>query len=347
MNLKNKILSKSNSFNYYKSSNEKLIKEVDSLKKEIEDLKLEKRMTLKDEFLRTYGEANSFCNWNYINYFFRDDFEEKLFNVTKNLDKESKDKFKWLFLRVLLVNMIRKDSLYFQDELELQKIFKDFEYNNKDENRILDYEFYGPYNIHAFMDLNLNSDDKNFLKNKDIIDAGAFTGDTSLPLSKITNKNVFAFEPFKDSYNLLKKNIKKNNIKNIVPINKSLGNVIGERTLYLSGDNIQGITSDPNIRSFDKVLKVSEITVDAFVDENNLDVGFITIDVEGAELDLLKGAIKTIKSQKPILCISIYHKVSDFFEIIPWIADLNLDYRFEIVKEQPWPFLSDTVVFCR
>lgn len=346
MNFKEKILSKSNSFVYYKESNEKLLKEVELLKNEIDNLKSDKHMVLKDEFLKTYGSAISFCNKYYLDYYLSDDFEDKLKEVTKNLDENSRIKFKWFFLRSLFVNMINRDSLYFDEELISQKIFKDFEKNNSEENKIDEFNFFGKYNIHAFIDLNLNSYEKKFLKNKDIIDAGAFTGDTSLPLSKITSKNVYAFEPFEKSYNLLKMNIEKNNINNIVPINKSLGKKNGERILYISGNNIQGITSDPNIRSFDKEIKVQEVSIDQFVEENHIDVGFITADVEGSEMDLLEGAINTIKNQKPILCISIYHKVSDYFEIIPWIANLNLGYKFEIFKEHPWPFLADTVVKC-
>ena len=132
-----------------------------------------------------------------------------------------------------------------------------------------------------------------------------------------------------------------------MPVNKSLGDINGERSLFLSGTNIQGITADSNIRPYDTVLKVQETTIDSFVEENNLDVGLITADVEGAEMNLLKGALNTIKTQKPILEISIYHKTSDFFGIIPWIISLDLGYEFKIAKENPWPFLSDTVVQCR
>ena len=89
------------------------------------------------------------------------------------------------------------------------------------------------------------------------------------------------------------------------------------------------------------------MTIDTFVKENDLKVGYITVDVEGAEMDLLEGAVETLKTQKPILTISMYHKVTDFFDIIPWIANLDLGYEFEVVKENPWPFISDTVVKCR
>ena len=78
-----------------------------------------------------------------------------------------------------------------------------------------------------------------------------------------------------------------------------------------------------------------------------MDVGLITVDVEGAEKDLLSGAIETIKSQKPMLFISIYHSVEDFFEIKPWIENLDLGYKFEIIKEQPWTFIADTILKCK
>lgn len=347
MSFKEKILTKSNSYNYYKEQNKLLLQEIDSLKKEIKSLELKKRGNLREEYLENYGNASSFCNWTYINYFFRDDFEDKLKEVTKNLDKQSKNYFKWILLRTLSANLVTRDTMYFDHELSDQNKFKEFQINNITEKEIDGFKFTGDYNLHAFIDSNLNKEDKEFIKNKDIIDAGAFTGDTALPLSKLTNGQVYAFEPFDESFELLKKNIVDNEIKNITPIKKSLGNINGERILYLSGDNIQGITSDANARDYDTKIKVKEITIDRFVEENYINVGFITIDVEGAERDLLNGAINTIKTQKPILNISIYHSVNDFFEIIPWIANLDLDYEFKVYKEQPWPFLADTVVQCK
>lgn len=347
MSLQEKILSKSNSYKYYKEKNEILIKEIEELKKEIEELKLNKDVVLKDEFLTQYGLYAGFCNWNYIDYYFREDFEDKFKEVIKHLDYDSKNRFKWILLRALSVNVMKMNSLHFKSELKEQEDFLNFRFKYSRPNEIAGYKYLGRYNVHAFMDTTFTDEDKEFIKNKDIIDAGAFTGDTSIPIAKFTNKNIYAFEPFVESFEILKKNINLNDIKNIVPVNKSLGNIDGERTLYLSGDNVQGITSNANARKYDTELKVEEVTIDTFVKENNLNVGYITVDVEGAEKDLLEGGIETIKSQKPILSISIYHKVTDFFEIIPWIANLNLGYEFKIVKENPWPFLADTIVQCR
>lgn len=351
MGFKENLLSKSNSYNHYKQENKKLLEDNEKLRKENELLKQEilnvKKSALKDDYYEAYGTAGSFCNWSYIEKFLDNEFEDKLKETLKYLDKQNKKDFKLYYLRAMASAVICWDSLYFEKEELDQKRFTEFKINNSSANEIAGFKFEGEYNLHPFIDLNLTNQDKEFLKNKDIIDAGAFTGDTSLPLSKITNKNVYAFEPFEESFNLLKKNISSNNIENIIPVQKSLGDINGERSLFLSGSNVQGITSDPNIRNYDSEIIVQETTLDTFVEENNLDVGLITVDVEGAEMDLLKGAVNTIKTQKPILEISIYHKVSDFFDIIPWIGNLNLGYEFKIVKEQPWSFIVDTIVQCR
>ena len=347
MSFKEKILSKSNSYAYYKKENERLAKENQSLKNEIKSLKESKQKNLKNEFFEIYDDASSFCNWKYLDYYLKDDFEDILKNVTDNLDSEAKKKFKLILLRVLMVNMIRQDSLYFDEELENQERFVEFRKNNCRDNKIGKYNFTGNYNLHMFIDLGFSDEEMAFIQNKDIIDAGAFTGDTAIPLSEITDKNVYAFEPFNESFELLNRNVDDNNIENIIPVNMSLGDINGERTLFLTGNNVQGITNDPNIRKHDKELKVEETTIDKFVEDNGLDIGLISVDVEGAELDLLRGAVETIKSQKPIVTISIYHKASDFFEIIPWIANLGLGYEFEIEKDHPWPFLADTVVKCK
>ncbi|WP_295116130.1 FkbM family methyltransferase [uncultured Methanobrevibacter sp.] len=353
MSFREKVLSKSNSYNHYKKQNQELLEKIESLEKENEKLENELNFLKNDQtasLKKKYANFNStgsFCDWEYIEFYLSDEYEDKIKEVTKHLPTYAKKIFKWYMLRAMTINMIKRDTLYFNYELDDQKKFTDFKMNNTTEDGIAGYKFTGDYNLHPFVKIGLSKGDQEYIKNKDIIDAGAFTGDTSLPLSKRTTKNVYAFEPFNDSFEILKKNISDNNIENIIPVNKSLGNINGERSLFLSGDNVQGITSDATLRSYDNEIKVQETTIDTFVEENDLEVGFITIDVEGAEMDLLEGAINTIKTQKPILYISMYHKVSDYFDIIPWVANLDLGYEFNIIKENPWTFLADTVVQCR
>lgn len=345
---------------FYINRFNELFKEHNELLQQYEDVSNKYNNSLKEnqELSNKYNEllstrrneltAGSFCNVDIFDYFFREDFPEKLNKMLKNLPSESRHMFKFLFLRSIAVTLLKKDSLFTNEEINEQKYFTQFKLNNVVSNNIGDFKFINSeFNLHCFINDPFSDKDKEFLNNKDIIDAGAFTGDSSLPFSKLTSKNVYAFEPFKDSFNKLVQNIELNNIKNIVPVNYSLSDKIGESELYLSGNNFQGITSDSTLRDYDQVIKIHSTTVDDFVEKNDLDVGFIKVDVEGDEQNLLKGAIDTIKSQRPILFLSIYHNVNDLFEIKPWIEDLDLDYKFKLNKEQPWTFIADTILECR
>ncbi|MDA0061855.1 FkbM family methyltransferase [Brachyspira hyodysenteriae] len=173
------------------------------------------------------------------------------------------------------------------------------------------------------------------IKNRDIIDAGAFIGDSGIMLSKYTNKNVYCFEPFKNIYDIMLKTIELNNIKNIVPVNLALGNENSKITSFYDPQNaVNGcnslINNNNDVYTNEEIINM--ITLDEFVYKNNLEVGLIKTDLEGFEQEFLKGAINTIKKHKPVLPISIYHNYSDFFDIKPMIEDLNLGYKFKIVK---------------
>ena len=88
--------------------------------------------------------------------------------------------------------------------------------------------------------------------------------------------------------------------------------------------------------------KVKMMTLDSYVKENNIEVGLIKTDLEGFEQSFLKGAIETIKEQNPVLIISIYHNYSDFFEIKPMIENLNLGYKFRIIRNKSPQLITET-----
>ena len=54
---------------------------------------------------------------------------------------------------------------------------------------------------------------------------------------------------------------------------------------------------------------------------------FIKIDIEGEELNALSGMKQIIKHYNPILAISIYHSISDFYTIPQYVFDISKNYR--------------------
>ena len=62
----------------------------------------------------------------------------------------------------------------------------------------------------------------------------------------------------------------------------------------------------------------------------NENVGYIKMDIEGAEMDALIGAEKLIKEQKPVLGICLYHKFSDLWTIPLYIKKIVPEYKIYI-----------------
>jgi FkbM family methyltransferase len=94
----------------------------------------------------------------------------------------------------------------------------------------------------------------------------------------------------------------------------------------------------------EKHLVVRGVTIDSFVEERGIDtVGFIKLDIEGAEMEALKGAMKTIKRDKPYLAICIYHKKEHLIEVPEILKNLNRDYTFKIGFYSPT--FIDTVLY--
>ena len=186
--------------------------------------------------------------------------------------------------------------------------------------------------------------DTSKFKDKAILDVGAFIGDSALILSPLTTNKVYSFEATTENYNHMLKTIELNNLKNIVPVKTAVGSQVGEIELRYEGSGSS--SSDLMIKNPKYIEKCPVITIDDFVKEHNLQVGLIKVDIEGAEQDFLKGAMQTIKSQKPTMLISIYHTVDDFLDIKPMIESWNLGYKFSIFKPTIESVSGETLLIC-
>jgi FkbM family methyltransferase len=254
------------------------------------------------------------------------DYEQDLINLKANLENKELSKIEHIIKRMekvaILDSFLNKNLIYTEDELF--KFLKMNSMKNSIKNVDGHYELYNyklpinSFESSIFYDKYKLDELKTIKKikdtNKAIIDLGAYCGDSLLILKEFfPNNKLYAVEPVKQLYDLIIETIKLNNLKNIFPLQLAFGN-----------ENIDKIEMKyAGHKSESKLM-----TLDKYVDENNLDIGLIKTDVEGAEWDFLHGAINTIKKQKPILVISIYHNYRDFFKIKPFIESLNCGYKF-------------------
>ena len=182
------------------------------------------------------------------------------------------------------------------------------------------------------------------VRNKHIIDAGGYVGDTALLFSSYTDKSIHVFEASPSNMDIIRETIRLNQLENIVPVSKALGEKSGTATFSLGERNSCNSLVERPGYNYPNHIEVPVITLDDYVRENNLEVGLIKVDIERGEQLLLKGAVETIRTQHPILLISIYHSANDFFEIKPMIEKMCDKYTFRIIKPANSAIVIETIL---
>lgn len=174
---------------------------------------------------------------------------------------------------------------------------------------------------------------KSYMEGKDFLDVGAFCGDSALMLLEYSPSRIFAYEPLPRTYRYLLQTIKKNDVTGrINPVHKG----IGDKETILKIDNIPGSSSFLIADSESIEIKTEEVVVTTIdLECKDKKIGIIKMDIEGYEYYAIKGALETIKRDKPILLISIYHTGKDFFEIPSMIKECVPEYKFRIADTFP------------
>lgn len=156
------------------------------------------------------------------------------------------------------------------------------------------------------------------------VDAGCYDGMSSynaLKWSRNTLNKVYAFEPDKSNYLVCEDRL------------KSLGCEYELLNVATWCKKTELIFEENSFRQGSKVSQFGNVRINADSIDNILNgrpVTFIKLDVEGSELEALKGAEKTIKQYRPKLAVSLYHKPKDIVTLPIFIESLGLDYKYYI-----------------
>jgi len=129
---------------------------------------------------------------------------------------------------------------------------------------------------------------------------------------------VYAFEPIPKTYDYLQRNIALNNVSNIYTYNFGFSNK-DKLTLFYYTPHDSGSASAANLATYQgvKTTRTHVKKLDGFVNKNKMKVDFIKCDVEGAELFVFQGGLKTINEQKPIIFSEMLRKWSKKFGYHP------------------------------
>jgi FkbM family methyltransferase len=161
------------------------------------------------------------------------------------------------------------------------------------------------------------------LRDKVFLDCGAFAGDSALIFEKeYFPSKIYSFEPISENYQFLLETIKINHLVKVLPIQKGVGE---ENCMKkLSSSCMSSCVNDEGTE------EVELVSIDEFVNQNNLSVGLIKMDLEGYEFEALNGARETIEKFRPVLLISIYHHPEELFGTKKYIQEMVPDYNFMI-----------------
>ena len=146
-----------------------------------------------------------------------------------------------------------------------------------------------------------------------VIDGGGYWGDTALYFAHLVGPtgHVVSYEFEPSNLEALHYNLRLNPqlAHRIDVVSSALWDGAGEEV------NIHPLGPGTSIRS-DGEARASTDTIDALVARGGVErVDFIKLDIEGAELNALRGAQATLRRFRPRLAIAAYHKPDDLAAI--------------------------------
>jgi FkbM family methyltransferase len=267
----------------------------------------------------------------------------------------------YLGLRILLriaLGRKRRDRIFIEQGFDfntfLYRVFKILRLDNSMLLKIsvpkYDYKFYCRINREDLVFMTNHEDDiiEHFTpKQGDIVvDIGAHMGRYTIIASKRvgTNGKVVAIEAHPGNFEMLNRNIKLNQLANVISLNYAVYSKETKIKLYLP-DEESGYTMHHSIMSDYIFTKYKDKTEDKFVETNAntldyllqlkgiTDVNWVKIDVEGAEFEVLKGANKILSDSKDIALLIEVHGKNTYEPIIDSLRSYNFKIDFEKTYE--------------
>lgn len=171
--------------------------------------------------------------------------------------------------------------------------------------------------------------------NKVWVDVGANVGNHTVFFGKFCqNRGVVCFEPLTESFNLLLENINQNGLSNRVIAHKvAVGAKVCQVFINRPSDDVTELSiggasvNDMNVEHTSEPALMQPLDI---VLKGRMDIGLIKIDVEGSELEVIRGAVKVIAENRPELFVETFGHYSEVLKLLP--AGYELKERYNIAQ---------------
>jgi FkbM family methyltransferase len=175
------------------------------------------------------------------------------------------------------------------------------------------------------------------------MDVGAYVGTYSIPVAQLHkgSVNVIAFEPTPQTVLLFRKHLAYNRVKENVRIeNVACSDFTGDARFRIkmsasgcipSFENHLHVDNAIDVDNEDRIINVGTITIDDYLVGNSDKPDFIKVDVEGAELLVLKGARGLLSNQRPVVFCELHKFNWDIFKTTEsQLRDLLVQVGYEM-----------------
>jgi FkbM family methyltransferase len=167
------------------------------------------------------------------------------------------------------------------------------------------------------------------VKDKNVLDIGAFVGDSAIYFILKGAKKVYAIEPHPDAYNEMIENIKLNNMGDkIIPINIGINYEKDYINIHTEALNTQGTL----LKSEGNGIKVPAGKLSDIIDKYNIDAQILKMDCEGCEYDIILKDYDTIKEFDEIGFE--YHAYNTKIPVNKLLEKLNKDFECKIIDRK-------------